>query len=222
MKLRLLVKVRWTLIVVFSLFSLTSLSQDLDKSEKKADKMLKKGKVEKALKLYSRSLIIDSNDAFALFKRGFCYLHLDSLERAESDLKRSLELNPLNYKVHRELGSVYSRRHQYDLAIVHFEIAFKNEVKFSSLYLFDLGTAYFFLEDYDEAIEIYDQLYQQGEQLDGVVNNLGWCYIDTDPAKSCTYFGEAFELDSLSVHNINNLGYSHLLCGDLDEAKSAF
>jgi len=84
-----------------------------------------------------------------------------------------------------------------------------------------LGTNYYFIQDYKNAIKYLTMASEDSySKMDVVHNNLGWSYIFTDDINmAIEHFKIAFSIKPDFVNNINNLGYAYYLNNQLDIAE---
>ncbi|KAJ3207313.1 hypothetical protein HDU67_007541 [Dinochytrium kinnereticum] len=75
---------------------------------------LKAGNWEKAIRACDKALEKTPDNAKALFRRGKANLELKNLDRAESDFKKALEIEPKDAGIRAEIQRIKAIRQEYD------------------------------------------------------------------------------------------------------------
>jgi len=187
----------------------------------KASENYQKKEYHIAIKLYTEFLS-DSIHSSALNNRALCYTATGELKKAEKDLVLALQINPHSSLYHYSIAVVYDRMNDYVNSIIHYHMTIKYEKEPQYKSFFGLGSAYYFSNKLDNARKYLTKANEINPLKKDALNNLAWSYLDESPQKSCELFLEAYNLDPSDNVTINNLGYSHLLCGDLDKAYQLF
>lgn len=210
-------KLLLSLLIVFC--SLSVSAQTLEESVQKGVEFHRNGQYTKAIKSYSNVLLKDSSRLNIWINRGMCYALSGNHKKSLEDLHYALSISANKAEILVLMGNVFSYDKQFRNAKNALQRALKSGAKFNFEDYFNLGTAYYFLgESMDSAILYLEISKNLKPELSLANNNLAWAYLDIDPEKSCFYFNEAYIKDTLDAVNINNLGYSHLLCGNLEVA----
>jgi len=200
-------------------------SQNLEKTMKKVEngiKYLEKGKYKKAIKQYSSIIETHDNIWQAYAVRGNCYYFTNETKKGLHDFLKAYSLDSNQSFLLNQIAVGYEALKQHKQAIEYYKRALSKNFEFTYFEYFSLGSAYYFLAEMDSAIH-YLEISRDLDSVNSLAgDNLAWAYLDSDPVKSCFFFNEAYLKDTLDSRKINNLGYSHLLCGNLEEAFTYF
>jgi len=93
---------------------------------------------------------------------GLCYMQLKDYEKAESELKNALYLDPKLIKAYIDLAYLYAIQKKYDMAIIEWNKIFEIDPNFSEKYnvLYYIGLTYQKKEMPDKALECFVQALQ--------------------------------------------------------------
>jgi tetratricopeptide (TPR) repeat protein len=172
----------------------------------------------KAIKLYTEILNSDSNVFGCLVNRGQCFYELDEYDYSLNDLYKAVNIIQSDSMPFFMIGLNYMALEQYESSVEFFKYAMERGYVKSYPLLGNIGSCYLFLNKMDSAVVYLEKAFELNPIDNMLITNLAFAYLDKLPEKSCSYFNESFKLDSLSAQNINNLGYSHYLCGRADLA----
>lgn len=210
------------IILVLGSITFTASSQKIEKNFKKANKYLEQGKNEKAIKLYSKILEEDPKYFPALNNRAAVYINMDKLDLAYVDLKKAEILRPKDTLMLSNLFNYYIFTEDLENAQKYYELKKMSGGTHTYMENFNLGTKYYFDGNVERADFYLQKSLEQNPEYSQTLNNLGWNSLNSNPEKSCSYFHQAYEKDSTNYRNINNLGYAHLMCGNLEVAYEYF
>ena len=209
-------KIAWLLFIFTCCISVYA--QNIKKIYAKADAYHQAGDFDKAIEAYTKVLKKDSTYWLAWVNRGSCYTALGQLDKMINDFEHALRIEPNDTFAIDRLADVYMRTGNYNKAIQYYKKNISLGYPFNYVTYGNLGSCYYFSGQSDSARKYLKLSYDLNQTYTLTLNNLGWANLDYNPNESCRYFNEAYLMDSLDVKNINNLGYSHLLCGSLDKA----
>jgi type IV pilus assembly protein PilF len=173
---------------------------------------------------------LDPDNADVQYELGNAYkwLGVDEnnptyFQSAVVHLKRAIELRPAFPEASNELGTVYLKLSEWDLAIACFEDAAK-QIKFKTPWFAynNMGLAYYHMGNYDKAIESYKQALQLSPSYSRCQNNLGLAYQakgDWEAAEKA--FKQAIEHDPNSPDAYLNLGKLYARLGQRSKAAEA-
>jgi Tfp pilus assembly protein PilF len=94
--------------------------------------------------------------------------------------------DPLSAKEHNDLGVVYYKKGEYDLAEKEFLKALKKDRNFYLAY-FNLGNLYYKKGDLKKSIEFFKKALEINKN-DDVLNNLGYVFLEIKDCKNVKYY----------------------------------
>ena len=209
-------------LTILIILNTNTYSQNIDKLFNKAIDNHLNENYDAGIKLYSKILSIDSMLYTARVNRAICYSALGEKQKSISDFEYVLKYTPSDTTSLIYLATHYGLNEQYKKSIIYFQNALKYDAKLNYMDYFNLGSDYYFSGNNDSAKIYLEKSFSLDSINSPAVNNLAWVFLEEDPEKSCYYFNESYLKDTLDSRNINNLGYSHLLCGNLEEAYNLF
>lgn len=149
-------------------------------------------------------------------------LQRDDLDSALAEFQTAAELDPQLAIAHSNMGTIYRRLGEYELAIDSFvEALLRNPISFDDT--FSLGQLYHFTKRLARAIQMYLHAIDLEPGNFDAQLNLGVCYQQTgEHAMAIGHFQEAILIDSDSPHAFVNLGVALDAQGKYYEAIRAF
>ena len=105
---------------------------------------------EAAIAGYTQMLAIDSNEAKALARRGFCWIQLGNTDKALADLNAAITLAPTYARAYNARGIVYQKLGQFDQAVANHERAIRITPN-DSFFRASLSATYISMGDYGRA-----------------------------------------------------------------------
>ncbi|UKM65626.1 tetratricopeptide repeat protein [Flavobacteriaceae bacterium GSB9] len=136
-------------------------NDDLGNNEDQFQELFYEGLKQKAIENYDRAakaflqcIEIDKSVPVVYFELGKCYMSLKNFGEAEDTLKEAVDLDPDNEWYLDELYGYYVSQNDYKRAIK----TVKQLVEYHPDYKEDLAALYVRSEDYDDALEILDEL----------------------------------------------------------------
>jgi tetratricopeptide (TPR) repeat protein len=178
----------------------------------------KQKKYSEAIRIYSELLEVDSNIYGCWNNRGQCFYEMAEYNYALFDFYKAVNLIQSDSSLFLMIGLTHIYLEQWEKGIEFLNYAEEQGFPRNETYYQNLGSCYYFLGQNDSAIYYLSKSHTINPKSHTTLTNLAFSYINTEPEKSCTYFQQAYQLDSLNPRRINNLGYSHFLCGNLDNA----
>lgn len=150
----------------------------------------------------------------AIIKRelGEAYMHQGDATSALRELSEALKLNPLDPLTHDAMGLCYMARNRMPEAISHFQRAVELKPTFTAARN-NLGTAYLSVEEWDAAIDIFDEIKQDALYATPqfAFSNLGLAYYHKkDFAIALSYYREALKLQPELVSALVGTARTHL------------
>lgn len=119
------------------------------------------------------------------------------------------------------IGDIQSELKEYDDSAKTYEKLLESKnFAITGFFSYKIGTAYYFSQNYINAIKHLENAYKSNYINSGIANNLGWCYSEIKNfKKAIEYFQIAYRQDPNYINNVNNLGYAYYLDNNLIEAK---
>lgn len=107
---------------------------------------------QQAEELVKKAIVLDESNGLAYGKLGYIYMRKGEYDLAISEMKRSIELNPNDWRVYRDLAAVLLYSGQPNEALHWYNIALKYDPYVSPGTFMNIGIANFLKGDNDEAL----------------------------------------------------------------------
>ncbi len=180
------------------------------------------GQYEKAIENFNK--VLAANPASADAYRGLAkaYELVGDLAKAESMIKRAIQLKPDYWAGYNLLGVFYSRNNQYEKAIEQFEKVLELTPDNYRGYM-NLGSMYYFLEQWDMARTMYERSLEL-EKTYSAASNLGTVYyIEGRYSEAARVYETALEISDGDYLLWGNLGSAYYwIPGQREKARSAY
>ena len=151
------------------------------------------GESDEAIAAYQKAVAANSYNWLNHIALGKAYFELGDNAKALLEFQKVTELatdNPLGYG---DIGSVYLREGKWSEAIPHFQKALS--IAPDSPTYSNLGTAYFFLKNYDQATKMYEKAVEVTPNDEQLLGNLGDSYRWSGHSDQATAaYGKAISL----------------------------
>ena len=187
-------------------------NKDAVEAKNQGNAALDKGDYEEALKLYNKSIVLDSRYPNPVVNRGGIFLRQKKYPEAIADFTKAIELDPKHALGYYLRGKVNSRLEKYAEAIGDYTKAIELDPKDADAYS-DRGNAYSDLKKYPEAIADYTKAIELDPKFTGTYNNRGNAYSDLKKyPEAIADYTKAIELDpkyAIAYYNRGN-AYSDL------------
>ena len=176
-----------------------------------------------SLSACAESKAVRRQKAEAARKVGEAFIRQENYTAALRELLKAQQLNPKNHILQYDLGIVYSKKGEKELAIKHFKKAIKLKPGFAAA-INNLGTVYLEIGDYEAAIANFkmvskDLLYATPHYA---YSNRGRAYfMKKEYALAEENFLKAFELEPRFVEPLIELGRLYMVLGRISEALAA-
>ena len=118
-----------------------------------------KGKFDKAIKHYSKSIDLNSQMPTSHFNRGNDYWRIGEYDRAIQDYDKAIELDPWYTLAYCNRGNAHMRMSEFDRAIQDYDRVVELDPSFTAAYT-NRGFSYMNKGVYDRAIQDYDKVVQ--------------------------------------------------------------
>ncbi|MBR9980123.1 MAG: tetratricopeptide repeat protein [Desulfatitalea sp.] len=157
---------------------------------------------------------VQQNEQLSVAKReiGEAYMRQGNYTAALRELMDAEKLNPRDPLVHDALGLCYMARKRMPEAITHFKRAVELKPSFTAARN-NLGAAYLAIEEWDAAIEIFQEIKQDVLYATPqfAYSNLGYAYYQKqDFATAIEYYREALKLQADLLNALVGMGRTHL------------
>ncbi len=108
--------------------------------------------MQQAEELFEKAIILDESNAFARAQLGYTYMRKGEYDLAISEMKRSIELNPNDWRTYRLLAPVLLYSGKPGEALLWYHTSLKYDPYISPGLLMNMGIANFFKDEYEEAL----------------------------------------------------------------------
>ena len=154
-----------------------------------------------------------------LSNAGIAYGNNGQLEKAITDLKAAIALNPNSSDNYNNLGLYLGENKMYDESFASFEKALAIKPAFDKAY-YNRGNIYAQKNDFRSAIDNYKKALTINPSYADAYNNLGNCYAVMGIKDSCLYwFNESVKLDPSNGKAWVNLSITYRNMGDTIKAN---
>jgi tetratricopeptide (TPR) repeat protein len=123
---------------------------------------LENGNAGEALRRVNEALALRSNDPYFLNNRGYILITLNELDKALTDIDKSIGEDPYNAWAYRNKGIYYLRTNQSESALRVLTQALKIDTTVSKLYYY-LGEAYFMNQDVQKGCSFFLKAEARGD-----------------------------------------------------------
>lgn len=159
---------------------------------------------------------LDDELVMAYYYRGAARLNLGSMEEAEANFDYAVSLEPENYKLYLDIYSVYEEAKLSGIGDEYLQTALGIAPESTEDH-YNVGRIYFYLEEYDEAVNALIKPVQ--EQYVPALSLMGQIYLaraDYDNAKAI--YNQILSIDSASKDAYNGLALCAISVSDPDTA----
>ena len=154
-----------------------------------------------------------------LSNAGIAYGNNGQLDKAITDLKAAIALNPNSSDNYNNLGLYLGENKMYDESFASFEKALAIKPAFDKAY-YNRGNIYAQKSDFRSAIDNYKKALSINPSYADAYNNLGNCYAVMGVKDSCLYwFNESVKLDPTNGKAWVNLSITYRNMGDTIKAN---
>ncbi|NBC26664.1 MAG: protein kinase [Bacteroidetes bacterium] len=180
------------------------------------------GRYEEAVEIFNDVLASDPTNADAYRELAWVYESLGEIEKAESTLKRSIQLKPDYWVGHNRLGAMYLDNNQFEHAIEKFKKVIELTPDNYTGYM-NLGITYYKLGRYDDARSMFEKSLDLEETYDASSNLATLYYREGRYKEAARMFETALELRDSNYLLWGNLGSAYYWApGEREKAKEAF
>ncbi len=145
---------------------------------------------------------------------GIAYGGTKQYDKAITDLKKAIGIDPKSYDAINNLGLYYSEAGDIPNAIKSLNESIKVNPKFDKAY-YNLGNTYAKQGDYNKAIELYKKAIDIDPKYEDAYNNTGNSYAAMkDYANAIVYYKKVIEINPSNLQVLNNIGVTYKIMGD--------
>jgi len=165
---------------------------------------------------FNKSISIDDfPDAYK--DRASIYFRRKNYDLAIMDLEKAIELNPKNARFYYNLAAVLKEgKNNLNMALYYYNIAIKIDKKFKEAYN-NIGTIYYNLKKYIQAIEYYTKAIKLGEYT-AYYNRANAFYLTAQYKNAINDYSEIIKINNDS-DAYNNRGVCYKALGKYNEYK---
>ncbi len=124
---------------------------------------IEKGEYQQALDLITTALAFEVDNPYLINNRGYVYLLIDSLDKAQADIDMSIKLDTDNAWAYRNKGIFYLKTGKYEDAVRLLNQSIKMDASVDPVYFY-LSEAYLQLGKWDEACNAWKESVNKDEQ----------------------------------------------------------
>ncbi len=180
------------------------------------------GRYEEAVENFNDVLATDPTNADAYRELAWVYESLGEIEKAESTLRRSIQLKPDYWAGHNMLGAIYLRNNLFESAIEKFEKVIELTPDNYTGYM-NLGITYYYLDRYDEARSMFEKSLELEESYDASNNLAMLNFMEGRYKDAARLFESALELGDGDYLLWGNLASAYYWTpGEREKAQSIF
>jgi tetratricopeptide (TPR) repeat protein len=206
------------IIILGLIFSLVSLYSQSTKDYEKGDNFMTARQYEKAAEEYSKLIVKDPKDAYAVYKRGVAYLFMNNFAAAISDFDSALKINGDDPDSYNNRGLALSYQGELTRAMSDFDKAIELDPGFAQAYI-NRGSAYVATNQHDKAVKDFDKAIKIDPGNPEIfLQRARLFYIQTDYEKSLKDYNSAIALGLGSSKVYYNRGNTYFKMEKYDEA----
>jgi predicted TPR repeat methyltransferase len=187
-----------------------------------AHELQREGQLPEAIRCYEQLLILSPNHVEALRFIALAYAQLDDMHNTVLYLKRALDLQPTDARLHNNIANAYKKSLDYDKAIYHYQQALQFDPDYAQAHN-NLATVYALQEEYQQALHHYRLAVHAEPDFTAAHYNLGLLFLKNnqlEPAK--IQFTNVLTLNPGHVDAQFYIGILLLEANALEKAEEAF
>ena len=209
-------------LLVVVLATTTAINAQLNKAYffYKGEELLSKGQYNKALPFLNTLIGIDSTLSEGWFLRGVAKYNLGDIHGALSDFQRSTDVNPLLSQAFNYKAITLNRLMRHNQALTEINSALDLRPN-STDYQYTLGVTYFYLKEYQRAVDVFSKMIKfDRTNPDAWVNRGTARALTADTLGALSDFDRAVVLNPFSSFAYFKRGALHADMGNVDLALS--
>lgn len=169
-----------------------------------------------------QAIIINLNIAEPYYYKGMAYLETEDTANAIINLKIASNIDTSNFEVNMQLGAIYYDSYD-SISEIYLKKALIDQPNSPSA-LYYLGMLYQDNKEFDRALEVYSQLFNNKKSGKRAFYNSGYIYLvelqEYDKAEEM--FKKAIITDATFVEAVYNLGRTYEEKGDFEQAREYY
>jgi serine/threonine protein kinase/Flp pilus assembly protein TadD len=182
------------------------------------------GQSDEAISAYQKAVATNAYNWQNHIDLGNAYFYLGDSAKALPEYQKVTEIAPDNPLGYMDIGSVYLREGKWSESIPEFQKSLALAPRAATYS--DLGTAYFFLKNYDEATKNYEKAVEMTPNDEELLGNLGDSYrwsghsdqAATAYSKAISLAFQELQVDPRSASIMGDLGLLYAKKGDATNA----
>ena len=161
---------------------------------------------------FKKALKINPNYYECMFNLGKLYSDIDQLDKSKELYQNVIKLNPNFYQAYNNLGSIYKIQGQYIEAINSYKKGIEVKTgKKDLIGILNIGICYSDLEEYNKALDYYDQCLSIDDNFSEAWNGKGIICKELDNFSLATqYFEKAIEIKKDYANALFNISLMQL------------
>ena len=179
------------------------------------------GEHQEAINNYLKSIEINDKEKLFYYNLGLAYLEINDLKSSLKYLNKSYELDNTFYQALLKSGEVHLKSKEYDESIKLFEQILNNEKeKNNELALLRKGDALFMKNNYEGALELYENVLKLNKNNEEALIGAGICkrkLLKLDEA--INYYDKALEINNNNANTLYNKAIALSFKGNNNEAN---
>lgn len=206
------------ILILGVVFSFALLYSQSTKDYEKGDNFMDAKLYEKAAEEYSKLIVKDPKDAYAIYKRGVAFLFMNNFAAAISDFDSALKINGDDPDSYNNRGLALSYQGELTKAITDFDKAIKLDPGFGQAYI-NRGSAYIATKQYDKAVKDFDKALKIDPSNPEIfLQRARLFYLQEDYEKSIKDYNSAIALGLASSKVYYNRGNTYYKMEKYEEA----
>lgn len=169
-----------------------------------------------------QAILINLNVAEPYYYKGVAYLETEDTANAIINLKIASNIDTSNFVVNMQLGAIYYDSHD-SISEIYLKKALINQPNSPSA-LYYLGMLYQDNREFEKALGVYSQLFNNRKSGKRAYYNSGYIYLvelqEYDRAEEM--FKKAIVVDATFVEAVYNLGRTYEEKGDFEQAREYY
>jgi tetratricopeptide (TPR) repeat protein len=177
---------------------------------------------EKAIEYFNKAITINGSNPVSFNSRGKVYFNTAEYDKAEADFKKAIELNPQSAGLYANLANTLIANNKNEDALTQIEKGMttaSDEEKIQLMILW--GNYYHNREDYEKAIETFEEAYALDNTNALILNNQAAVYLDQDKFEQAVQkLDEALDLQPELMEAYFNRGIANEMLRKVEDACS--
>lgn len=179
------------------------------------------GKLDNAIRDYSKFINTQPGNAIAFYERGLAYLKGLRYSEAIHDFSEAIRLNSKYASFYNNRGIAYEKAKKYDKALADFDVAIDLD-PWSATALYNRSLTYFDKADYERAIVDLKNAIQIQPRNPELFNQLAWTYLEIGSAREGLQYANQSLALKPSANAYDTRGAIYEKIGDATQAADDY